>query len=159
MSIQTTNCDIRTSKLNFIYNESQMYEYIIRVFYNVVFLTYLRSNAAEKRYFFWIAVLQISGILIYLELRIKSSFLRIIKKLMTLQWYLDIFTYIGFNPLKLRTNQPFSFFADQSWSITAVVIFKINFTLCNLYRYLGFSYIHARLAIITVIPSYCNFNC
>ena len=29
--------------------ESQIYEYIARVFYNVVFSTYLGSNAAEKR--------------------------------------------------------------------------------------------------------------
>ena len=33
----------------FIYSESQIYEYIARVFYNVVFSTYLGSNAAEKR--------------------------------------------------------------------------------------------------------------
>ena len=33
----------------FNYSESQIYEYIARVFYNVVFSTYLRSNAAEKR--------------------------------------------------------------------------------------------------------------
>ena len=32
-----------------IYSESQIYEYIARVFYNVVFSTYLGSNAAEKR--------------------------------------------------------------------------------------------------------------
>ena len=31
-----------------IYSESQIYEYIARVFYNVVFSTYLRSNAAQK---------------------------------------------------------------------------------------------------------------
>ena len=30
------------------YSESQIYEYIARVCYNVVFSTYLRSNAAEK---------------------------------------------------------------------------------------------------------------
>ena len=30
------------------YSESQIYEYIARVFYNVVFSTYLGSNAAEK---------------------------------------------------------------------------------------------------------------
>ena len=33
----------------FRYSESQIYEYIARVFYNVVFSTYLGSNAAEKR--------------------------------------------------------------------------------------------------------------
>ena len=32
-----------------LYSESQIYEYIARVFYNVVFSTYLGSNAAEKR--------------------------------------------------------------------------------------------------------------
>ena len=32
-----------------IYSESQIYEYIARVFYNVVFSTYFGSNAAEKR--------------------------------------------------------------------------------------------------------------
>ena len=32
-----------------IYSESQIYEYIARVFYNVVFSTYLGSTAAEKR--------------------------------------------------------------------------------------------------------------
>ena len=31
------------------YSESQIYEDIARVFYNVVFSTYLGSNAAEKR--------------------------------------------------------------------------------------------------------------
>ena len=31
-----------------VYSESQIYEYIARVFYNVVFSTYLGSNAAEK---------------------------------------------------------------------------------------------------------------
>ena len=30
------------------YSESQMYEYIARVFYNVVFSTYLGSNGAGK---------------------------------------------------------------------------------------------------------------
>ena len=55
------------------------------------------------------AVLHISGLLIYLELKIKSS----IKKLLTLQWYLDIFSQSVFNPLKLRTSQQLSFCADQ----------------------------------------------
>ena len=32
-----------------IYSESQIYEYITRVLYNVVFSTYLGSNAAEKQ--------------------------------------------------------------------------------------------------------------
>ena len=32
-----------------IYTESQIYEYIARVFYNVVFSLFLGSNAAEKR--------------------------------------------------------------------------------------------------------------
>ena len=31
-----------------MYSESQIYEYKARVFYNVVFSTYLGSNAAEK---------------------------------------------------------------------------------------------------------------
>ena len=35
--------------LHITYSESQIYEYIARVFYNVVFSTYLGSNAAEKR--------------------------------------------------------------------------------------------------------------
>ena len=33
----------------FNYSESQIYEYIARVFYNVGFSTYLGSNTAEKR--------------------------------------------------------------------------------------------------------------
>ena len=32
-----------------LYSESRICEYLARVFYNVVFSTYLRSNAAEKR--------------------------------------------------------------------------------------------------------------
>ena len=57
-------------------------------FYNVVFSTYFRSNAAEKR------VYHINCCLIKLglDLKIKSSFLRIIKQLMTLQWFLDLFS-------------------------------------------------------------------
>ena len=55
------------------FSESQIYEYIARVFYNVVFSTYLRSNASEK---ILIDVLHISGLLIYLELKVKSSFLK-----------------------------------------------------------------------------------
>ena len=39
-----------------------------------------------------ISAVHISGLLIYLELKIKNSFLKIIKKLMTLQCYLDIFS-------------------------------------------------------------------
>ena len=72
-------------------------------------------------------VLHISELFIYLELKIKSSFLRIIKKLKTLQWYLDIFSQIVFNPLKLWTIQQLSSCADQWGSITAVINFWINF--------------------------------
>ena len=36
-------------KILTFYSESQIYEYKARVFYNVVFSTYLGSNAAEKR--------------------------------------------------------------------------------------------------------------
>ena len=61
-------------------------------FYNVVFSTYLESNAAENEFNILIAVLHISGLLIYLELKIENSFLKIIKKIMTLQCYLDIFS-------------------------------------------------------------------
>ena len=43
------------------YSESQIYEYIARVFYNVVFI--FGSNAAEKL----IYRIHISGLLIYLE--------------------------------------------------------------------------------------------
>ena len=66
--------------LNFSYSESQIYDYIARLFYNVIFLTYLRSNDAENEFNISIAFLHILGH-IYLELKIK----RIIKKLMTLQ--------------------------------------------------------------------------
>ena len=52
----------------------QVYEYIARVFNNVVFSTYLRSNAAKNEFNISIAVLHILGLLIYLELKIKSSF-------------------------------------------------------------------------------------
>jgi len=64
-----------------------------------------------------IAVLHISGLLFCLELKIKSSFLRIIKKLMTLQKYLDIFSQIIFNHLKLRTSQQVYFSADHDKAI------------------------------------------
>ena len=57
-----------------------------------------------------IAVLHISGLLFCLELKIKS---RIIKKLMTLNKYLDIFSQIIFNHLKLRTSQQVYFSADH----------------------------------------------
>ena len=60
------------------YSESQIYEYIARVFNNVVFSTYLRSNAAENEFNISVDVLHISGLLIYLELKIKHIFLRII---------------------------------------------------------------------------------
>ena len=35
-----------------LYSESQIYGYVARVFCNVVFSTYLRSNAAEKRVYY-----------------------------------------------------------------------------------------------------------
>ena len=44
-----------------------------------------------------------------------------------LHWYLDIISWIIFNPLKLPTSQQLSFCADQCWSFTAVIHFKINF--------------------------------
>ena len=73
----------------FDYSESQIYEYIARVFYTVVFSTYLGSNAAEKNEFnVLIAFLHISGLLIYLELNMKkNSFLKNYQKS-----YLDIFS-------------------------------------------------------------------
>ena len=74
-----------------IYSESQIYEYIARVFYNVVFSTYLGSNAAGNAFNILIDFLNISGLLIYLELKIINSFLKIIKKLMTS--YNDIWIY------------------------------------------------------------------
>ena len=63
-----------------IYSESQIYEYIARVFYNVVFSTYLGSNAARNEFNILIAVLHISGLLIYLELKIKKQFLKKLSK-------------------------------------------------------------------------------
>ena len=64
-----------------------------------------------------IAVLHISGILIYFDL--KKQFLKNYQKeVLTLQWYLDIFSQIAFNPLKLRTSQQLSFCADQWWKIS-----------------------------------------
>ena len=99
------------------YSESHIYEYIARVFYNVVFSTYLGSNASGNEFNILIAFLHTSGLLIYLELKIKSSFSRVIKKLMTLQWYLDIFSQIVFNPLKLQTSQQLSFL-DKRQKIT-----------------------------------------
>ena len=68
--------------------------------------TYLRSNAAEKRTF---------NIIIYQLL------------FCIFQGYLGTFSKIVFNPLKLWTSQQLSFCADQRWSITAVISFKINF--------------------------------
>ena len=48
-----------------------------RVVYNVVFSTYLGSNAAEKNEFnIVIAFLHISGLLVYLEIKIKKQFLK-----------------------------------------------------------------------------------
>ena len=49
------------------YSESQIYEYIARVFNNVVFSAYLGSNAAGNEFNILIAFLHISGLLIYLE--------------------------------------------------------------------------------------------
>ena len=51
--------------------------YIARVFYNVVFSTYLGSNAVGNEFNILIAFPHISGLLIYLELKIKkNSFLK-----------------------------------------------------------------------------------
>ena len=91
-----------------------------------------------------IAVLHISGLLIYLELKIKNSFLKIIKKLMILQWFFDILSWIVFHPLKLRTFQQLSFCADQWGRITAVIHFlKISrrhiMSSCYVFIYLGFT--------------------
>ena len=83
---------------------------IARVFYNVVFSTYLRSNDAEKRVWYINCCPPYFRVLIYLELKVKRSFLRI--------WYLDIFSQIVFNPLKLLTTQQLSFCTDQWWGIT-----------------------------------------
>ena len=93
-----------------------------------------------------IAVLHISGLLIYLELKIKLSLLRIIKKLVTIQWYLDIFSLIVFNPLKLQPSQHLSFSADQWWSITTVLNFLINFK----------ATFHALLLCILICEIGCN---
>ena len=58
-----------------------------------VIISRLTLDWARKSEFnILIAFLHISGLLIYLELKIKNSFLKIIKKLMTLQCYLDIFS-------------------------------------------------------------------
>ena len=47
--IFTISIYIYSGRWLYQYNESQIYEYIARVFLNVVFSTYLGSNAAEKR--------------------------------------------------------------------------------------------------------------
>ena len=57
------------------YSESQINGYITRFFYNVAFSTYLRSNAAGKRY-----IRYIGDINLPLN-KMKSSLLRIIKKI------------------------------------------------------------------------------
>ena len=67
--------------LEILYSESQIYEYIARVFHNVVFSTYLGSTPRKIEFNIYIAFLHISGLLIYLELKIKNSFLKIIKNL------------------------------------------------------------------------------
>ena len=74
-------------------------------FYNVVFSTYLRSNAAENEYLL-ITVLHISGLYIYLEIKIKSSYLKLIFKLYSQKGYSDIY-------LKLQTSEQFSSCAEQ----------------------------------------------
>ena len=63
-----------------IYSESQIYEYIARVFYNVVFSTNLESSAAGNEFNILIAFLHILGLLIYLELKIKKQFLKKLSK-------------------------------------------------------------------------------
>ena len=63
------------------YSESQIYEYIARVFNYVVFSTYLGSTAAGNEFNILIAFLHISGLLIYLELKIINSFLKLSKNL------------------------------------------------------------------------------
>ena len=98
------------------YSESQIYEYIARVFI-MSYSQHISDQMPRKNELdISIAFLHISELLIYLELEIKCSFLRIIKKLMTLQWYLDIFSQIVFSYLKLRTSQQLSFCAEQSWN-------------------------------------------
>ena len=52
------NPQTKTKNHQNLYSESQIYDYIARVSYNVVFSTYLGSNAAE------------------IELRIKKMFLK-----------------------------------------------------------------------------------
>ena len=52
------------------YSESQIYEYIARNCYNVVFSTYLKIKCRGKTS---IAVLYISGLLLHLELKIKKA--------------------------------------------------------------------------------------
>ena len=63
-----------------MYSESQIYEYIARVFYNVVFSICLGSNAAGNEFNILISFLHISGLLLYLELKIKKQFLKKLSK-------------------------------------------------------------------------------
>ena len=98
-----------------------------------------------------IAFLHISGLLIYLEFKIKKQFLKkLSKNLWLATMILDVFSKIVFNPLKLRTFKQLSFCADQWGSITAVIHFKIilkttfySFLLC-----IHLSVIHCRQIII-----------
>ena len=71
-----------------------------------------------------IAFLHISGLLIYLELKIKNSFLKIIKNL----WlYNAIWIYFHKSYSTLWSCEYLSFCADQWESIPAVIHFKISF--------------------------------
>ena len=74
-----------------------MNTYIARVFY-IVFSTYLGSNAAEKWFIILIAFPHIAGLLIYLELKIKNSFLKNYQKNLWLATM--IFEYIFINRIQ-----------------------------------------------------------
>ena len=105
-----------------MYSESQIYEYIARDF----IMSY--SQMPRKNEFnIEIAVLHISGLLIYLELKIKSSFLRII---INFRLYNDIWMYFhkSYLTLKLRTSQQLSFFCRPMMKHYSCHKFlKINF--------------------------------
>ena len=115
-------------------------------FYNVVFSIYLRSNATERQ-----AVLHFLGRLIYLELKIKSSFFKNYPKTYD---FTMIFKYISINrnqPFEAATSQQLFFVHTKKWNITAVINFKKNLRrhimrFCNLF-------FHVRLALNLFLSS------
>jgi len=89
----------RLQDQSFLYSESQIYDYIARVFIMSYYLFKIKCRGEnEFNINISIACIFISGLLIYLELKMKRIFYIIIKKLMTVY----VFIYLGFTVLKAK---------------------------------------------------------